>query len=173
MLPACVPLALALGEACAAPYVRRGVKIAALLVFPLFFVFHTCCLVYRTSDGALTEFQSALRRDHARDVLWCGDTHAAADVAGLLPERRVKLLSAEADPMGISVLGNVDVVDPESFAGGGKGIVILGEETPEEFRRRFPDIPPLGLERHFYSRYRFQHFNICRPPEVSAGSVGR
>jgi hypothetical protein len=174
MLPACVPLALALGEAYAAPYVRRGVKVAALIVFTVFFVFHVGCTVYRTTDGVLTELQSVLRSDYAQDALWCGDPHAAADLAGLLPERRVVLLSDEADPMGISVLGNVDVTGmASSFAGDGKWVVILGDEMPEEFRRRAPGMPPLQPERHFYSRYRFQHFNICRAAETPSASAGR
>ena len=36
-----------------------------------------------------------------------------------------------------------------------------------------PGMPPLQPERHFYSRYRFQHFNICRAAETPSASAGR
>ena len=167
MLPAAVPLALALGESVAAPYLHRAFKLAALAVFGLFFIYHTGCLIYRTRDGVLDELRDTLRSDYAGYALFYGDAHAAADGAGLVPERLHTVVTAEADPMGILVLGNVRVTERPARAA--KRVFILAEEPPESFRARASGVGELVEERHFYSRYRFQHFHIFReaafPPE--------
>jgi len=160
MLPACVPLTLALGEVLAAPYLRRAFKLTAAAVFGTFFIYHTGCLVYRTRDGALTEFRQFMRSAHFADALFYGDAHAAADGAGLLPERRHTVLTAEADPMGILVLGNVRVAERPEWSA--RRVFILAEESPESFRARIPGVGELVELRHFYSRYRFQHLRIFR-----------
>ena len=160
MLPACVPLGLALGEAFASASVRRRIKVLAAAVMALYFVFHVCCIAYRTRDGVLSEVRDCLRDRYAGAVLCYAEAHGAADAAGLVPERRHAVISDEADPMGMLILGNVDVV--KSPPSGGNRIFILGEESPEEFRRRIPGVGKLTVEREFYSRYRFQHFKICR-----------
>ena len=160
MLPACVPLALAMGASFAASALPRRVKAAAAATLALYFVFHVCCIAYRTRDGVLSELRDCLRDRYAAETLYYAEAHGAADAAGLVPERRHAVISDEADPMGIMILGNVDVV--KSPFPDGKRIFILGEESPEEFRRRVPGVGELMVEREFYSRYRFQRFKICR-----------
>ena len=161
MLPACVPLALMCGEVLASPLLRRRFRIAVAAVMALFFVYHVCSIAYRTRDGKLREVRDCLREHYAADAVFYSEPHAAADAAGLLPERRHTVISVEPDPMGMLILGNVDVISPPLPPGGGR-VFILGEESPEEFRRRVPGVGELRVERHFYSRYRFQHFKVCR-----------
>lgn len=167
MLPACVPLAFMFGEAFSAPFLRRRIKAASAAVLALYFVFHVCCIVYRTRDGALSDLRDCLKTDYATERLYYAEAHGAATAAGVLPERRHTVMSGEADPMGILILGNVDVVKtlPPSERG---RVFILGDESPGEFRRRWHGVGELRVEREFYSRYRFQRFNICRETAPSA-----
>lgn len=161
MLPACVPFAFVFGEAFSAPFVWRRIKGAALAVLALYFVFHVGCIAYRTRDGELDQVRDCLRDLYAGDAVFYADAHGAADAAGLLPERRHTVISDEADPMGILILGNVDVIDTPPPSSVGR-VFVLGEESPEAFRKRVRGVGELRVERKFYSRYRFQRFNICR-----------
>lgn len=162
MLPACVPLALMFGEAFASPVVRRGFKVSAAAVMAIFFVYHSCCIVYRTRDGALPALRDCLNADYAGKTLYYSEAHDAATAAGVLPRRRHTVISSESDPMGMLILGNVDVAEPPLARGNGRIFILGEEESPTEFLRRAQGVGELRLERSFYSRYRFQHFKICR-----------
>ena len=162
MLPACVPLALMIGEAFAMPSRHRWSKVASAAVMALFFAYHCGCIVYRTRDGGLTRLRECLLKDYDGVILYYTEAHGAASAAGAVPERRHIVIHQEADPMGMLIIGNVDVEKQPTAQGGARVFILGSDSSPEAFRRSVSGVGELRVERSFYSRYRFQRFDICR-----------